>query len=356
MLTDAEKVLADNNSKEEDFKNTLSTLNKAMSKLKKSRHYFVEKVRVRVNQTTTGKAQELELTVSGNLAKKYGYSKNRNPKEVTVLDVILAAHEAIYGDEFKNNPKTKFDSYDDASIPNRIFGSSSSMGFIAHNNMPIGAYSRKVVKTGDLVSIGLYPKSTKDAQYLYFENKDFNVKSEDNVKLKLLQYRINSFGMEEAKPAVGYTIILKNKDTGESVEIPVKTDNDGNVEFKLDKVGVYEVDSVYNPSVSSYILPYLNIKVSAKDNTEEPGTNPEPGQDPNPGIDSEPGTDPTPRTDSTKGKANAELIVKEKCKTKVGEENVAKTGDQSALTVYALIAITAIGIGYFVLRKKKSKK
>ena len=355
-LTDAEKVLADDNSKEEDFKDTLSTLNKAMSKLKNKRHYFVEKVRVRVNQTTTGKAQELELTVSGNLAKKYGYSKNRNPKEVTVLDVILAAHEAIYGDEFKNNPKTKFDSYDDASIPNRIFGSSSSMGFMAHNNMPIGAYSRKVVKTGDLVSLGLYPKSTKDAQYLYFENKDFNVKSEDNVKLKLLQYRINSFGMEEAKPAVGYTIILKNKDTGESVEIPVKTDNDGNVEFKLDKVGVYEVDSVYNPSVSSYILPYLNIKVSAKDNTEEPGTNPEPGQDPNPGIDSDPGTDPTPRTDSTKGKANAELIVKEKSKTKVGEENVAKTGDQSALTVYALIAITAIGIGYFVLRKKKSKK
>ena len=123
------------------------------------------------------------------------------------------------------------------------------------------------------------------------------------------------------------------------MEIPVKTDNDGNVEFKLDKVGVYEVDSVYNPSVSSYILPYLNIKVSAKDNTEEPGTNPEPGQDPNPGTDPEPGTDPTPRTDSTKGKANAELIVKEKSKTKVGEENVAKTGDKSALTVYALSLI-----------------
>ena len=134
------------------------------------------------------------------------------------------------------------------------------------------------------------------------------------------------------------------------MEIPVKTDNDGNVEFKLDKVGAYEVDSVYNPAIPSYILPYLNIEVSEKDNTEEPGTNPDPGTHP------EPGTEPEPGTAHESGTANAELMVKEKSKTNVDKENATKTGDQSALNVYALIAIAAIGIGYFVLRKKKSKK
>ncbi len=59
---------------------------------------------------------------------------------------------------------------------------------------------------------------------------------------------------------------------------------------------------------------------------------------------------------TAKGTANAELMVKEKSNTNVDKENTAKTGDQSALTVYALIAIAAIGIGYFVLRQKKSKK
>ena len=61
--------------------------------------------------------------------------------------------------------------------------------------------------------------------------------------------------------------------------------------------------------------------------------------------------------DTTKGTAKAELVVKDKAQLNVttnsnSENTPAKTGDTSALTMYAIIALAAIGGTYAILRRR----
>lgn len=312
-LDEAEKVFNDKNSTEQNYDTAASKLQKAIYKLEARRNFFVETVKVRINQTITGAPEEFELTVSGDMAKKYDFLKSSNRKKVTILDVILAVHEKLYGDDFKKNPETKFKTYEDSVVPERMFGLTSSLGFIGYNNTYAGSFCKQVVKTGDLISLGLYSKSIKEPQYLYFEEENIKAKIDDEIKIKLNKYNINSYGYEKAKPAEGYTIFLKNKDTGDKIEIPTKTDNEGIVKFNLDKAGHYELDAVYHDSLKSNILPYVNIEISEKENKENPtpGTEPTPGTDPTPGAEPTPGTDVKPETVPTPSDKNLKVVTED---------------------------------------------
>ncbi|KAJ50362.1 hypothetical protein BD780_000521 [Clostridium tetanomorphum] len=202
------------------------------------------KVKVRIEANDHTIIPEKEIEVNNFDLKAYGAAENS--KDITAVHAIIKALENENIDCKDNN---KFNSNGCTFIDNiagvRQGSLSSKDGWMYYiNNNYAPDYMNKVnIKDGDNVVV-FFQEDYEKNTYSYFDKNVIKVKSGENINLKLLgsKYDVNTneskeVGINDAK------ILVDNKDYIVNGKY-INTDKEGNVTFKFDKEGTYEISAV----------------------------------------------------------------------------------------------------------------
>lgn len=252
-----------------------------------------------------------EVTAVEGAAAKYGLS-NADPDhtvggqnhgisegQVSVLDAVVSAHEALYGSAFTTATMNSYLDAGGGSYISKMFGVSGSISFAVNDRLPMGsksdgyAVNEYAVSEGDDIVFFIYGGSWWDDYFCYFDKKEVTVKEDEEIKLNLEGYSameqlwgtpgtdtpaINS--LEKIKDA-SIVLLEYDEDLGswdmtdfvyDENEDPVVTDSNGDAKFKFDKAGTYYVSAIGESSTGAYIsLPWCEITVT--ENTNKPKGN-----------------------------------------------------------------------------------
>lgn len=247
-----------------------------------------------------------EVTAVEGTAAKYGLS-NADPDhtvggqnhgisagQVSILDAVVSAHEALYGSAFTKATMSNYFEASGGSYITKMFGVSGNISVSVNNRLPIGpksdgyAVNEYAVSEGDDIVFFIYGSSWWDDYLAYFDKKQVTVKEGEEIKLNLEGYsameqlwgtpgtdtpELNS--LEKIKDA--YIAILEyDADLG-SWEMTdfvcdesgdnIVTDSNGDAKFKFDKAGTYYVSAYGQASTGTYItLPWCEINVEENEN------------------------------------------------------------------------------------------
>lgn len=247
---------------EEELSDAKTALDNAVRAIKKTQNPQIMDVPVRYQTEVDGVTVQKTLTVRGDAARKAGYLVS--DKNVTVLDVIVTLHQELYGDDFKNDPEKYLQ--ETSGIISRIFGmKGGSFDYRIDHKLHDFVIGDVRMDEGEVLAI--YPcednSSYTKEEYLYFD--ETSVKSEEGKDLVLI---LKGAAKDEKEPAPkeGYTITLKNEETGDL--ITAVSDKDGRLIFKGMLKGEYTVVSAEKEGVKHVALPYAQITVTEK--AEEP--------------------------------------------------------------------------------------
>lgn len=247
---------------EEELSDAKTALDNAVRAIKKTQNPQIMDVPVRYQTEVNGVTVQKTLTVRGDAARKAGYLVS--DKNVTVLDVIVTLHQELYGDDFKNDPEKYLQ--ETSGIISRIFGmKGGSFDYRIDHKLHDFVIGDVRMDEGEVLAI--YPcednSSYTKEEYLYFD--ETSVKSEEGEDLVLI---LKGAAKDEKEPAPkeGYTITLKNEETGDL--ITAVSDKDGRLIFKGMLKGEYTVVSAEKEGVKHVALPYAQITVTEK--AEEP--------------------------------------------------------------------------------------
>ncbi len=232
----------------------------------------------------------MEVTAVEGTAEKYGLEnaadghtvggQDHSVKagQVSVLDALLCAHEAVYGSSFT---KSTMSSYfgGSSSFVSKIFGVSGGIGFAVNNTCPVGpkcdgyAVNEATLNEGDDVYFFVYGDTYWGDYISYFDKKYVEVDTGVNVTLILK----GSSAMESMwyapgsdTPAsttlqniAGAEIDLLDPENGFSFGDSLgQTDENGNITFKFTKAGTYYVSAIGAASDESPITgPWCEIVV-----------------------------------------------------------------------------------------------
>lgn len=254
-----------------------------------------------------------EVTAVEGTAAKYGLS-NADPDhtvggqnhgisagQVSILDAVVSAHEALYGSAFTKATMSNYFEASGGSYITKMFGVSGNISVSVNNRLPIGpksdgyAVNEYAVSEGDDIVFFIYGSSWWDDYLAYFDKKQVTVKEGEEIKLNLEGYsameqlwgtpgtdtpELNS--LEKIKDA--YIAILEyDADLG-SWEMTdfvcdesgdnIVTDSNGDAKFKFDKAGTYYVSAYGQASTGTYItLPWCEINVEENENKNNPKGN-----------------------------------------------------------------------------------
>lgn len=213
------------------------------------------------------------LEVSSDLTETYYPDVTVEPEDqVTVSDVIVAAHIEKYGDAFKEDPTAYYNVEDGtyetgfATVQfNRTSG--SYMYYVNGVSCPSGI-CLDTVKDGDNVDTGLYADTTSWTDvYGSFDSRAYTVKAGAALSVSLrATNRDQAAAVDE-----GAAIMLLNKETGKVTDQIAKADKDGKASLKFDKKGTYYISAVGTATYTGYtgqevsgrfMLPYAEVKVA----------------------------------------------------------------------------------------------
>lgn len=228
----------------------------------------VSPVTVNVTYSVSGNeipVQKHSISVSSDIAEKYGYEtaeKDHNDIDVegvTVFDVIVAAHEELYGESFKKNPENYL--VMSSSFIMKAYGQNAmSSGFIVNGIMPNDgiinlsygtctgyACDTARVFDGDEISYFFY-KDLKyySDYYAWFDCDSYNVNAGEELTVSLNGYCAMYYGIndwqtildEYAQPLEGiqiYAVI-----DGEKILVGT-TDKNGKAVLSFAEEGKYVI-------------------------------------------------------------------------------------------------------------------
>ena len=255
-ITAAETVLNAESSTEEEFSQALKDLTQVVDAVKASQNMAEATVVTRIG-TETGKDMDVStMTVRGDVAASYGYTKPETcAAKVTTLDVLVAWHAAKYGEAFQNDP-TAYLQITQGWITKINGITTMAAGILVNNKMPGSSLvNEAVVETGDTVTVFVYGDTSnyKDL-YLYFEGLTGAIHAGEPLELTLYGY--HAAGSDEVKAQEGYTVAALDA-AGNQVASAV-TDANGKITLKLETEGTYEITVTKTPETSTetaYILP-----------------------------------------------------------------------------------------------------
>ncbi|MCQ2485413.1 MAG: hypothetical protein MJ168_08800 [Clostridia bacterium] len=236
---------------------------------------------------TDNQIMKHEITVSSDIAEKYGYEtakKDHNGVKidgVTVFDVIVASHEELYGDSFKNNPENYL--IMGSSFIMKAYGrNAAASGFIVNGVMPNdGIYNADfngctgyacdtaVVNDGDSVTYFFYKDSKFFSDcYSWFDCDTYSFNADDDMTVNLSGYCAIYYGINEwqtildkyAEPLEGIEIYAEID--GEKVLVGT-TDKNGNARLNLTGEGEYVIFSEGetedgSPIITNYAVVTVN--------------------------------------------------------------------------------------------------
>ncbi len=237
--------------------------------------------------------QKYVLCVKSGTAEKFGYEtaeKDHNGIEidgVTVFDVIVAAHEKLYGEWFISNPENYL-VMNSGFITKAFSQNAASTGFIVNGVMPNdGIYNPDFygctsyacdtaqVKDGDDISYFFY-QDTKfwSDYYSWFDCNEYTVNAEDTLTVNLNGYCAVYYGINEWQTILdNYAEALEDINiytyiNGEKVLLGT-TDKNGNGDISFTKEGEYIIFAEGKTKDESPIItPYSTVIVNAPQNVK----------------------------------------------------------------------------------------
>ena len=250
----AEAALTKEEGTEDSFQEALTVLKKAETKAANAQLPDEADVLVQVNQTAGEPGQLMELHVKGDTAKSHKYAKpSSHKKMVTILDVLVAVHEEMYGEAFDKKPLDYLEQYDFGMyVVTRIFGRETNQTSYRLNNSYVDhmGYQKTDVHSGDLVTIKI-DKSYSD-QYLYFD------KVKEEAPAENFDVVLHTGDSKQPAQATGFQVTLANEN---GHEVSAVSDENGVLHFNFPEDGTYTVKSVSKEELKDPVtVPFLQVK------------------------------------------------------------------------------------------------
>ena len=242
-------------------------------------------------------APQVEKEVSSDLAEQYGYTDEVNG--VSALDVLVAAHELTFGDDFKadtaqdylkikdNNVEKQFGVdpeegmmgdiyrggfYVNHSFPNDGTEFDNGYDWVEYNGTVVGTQE---VKNGDLVEFFFYENEFMADTYTWFTDedgqysRDFRQCAGEDLTLILNGfYAAEGRRCKDEEELVDYDgaheladqqLYIVNMETGAKTEIEdAVTDEDGEVTLNFDQPGEYVI-TAYGEDDYGMMTPIMTL-------------------------------------------------------------------------------------------------
>lgn len=229
-----------------------------------------------------------EITAVEGTAAKYGMENAKaghlvggmdhsiKAGQVSVLDALLCAHEAVYGAAFTKDTMSSYFG-GSSSFVSKIFGVDGSIGYAVNDRLPVGpkydgyAINEYALSEGDDVYFFIYASPYWGDYLSYFDKKQLTVNAGEEITLKLSGY----MAMEQMGTPGKDTRPITTMENIEGAEIDLLdekyefgdylglTDAEGKVTLKFDKAGTYYVSAIGESSTTFPITrPWCEITVN----------------------------------------------------------------------------------------------
>lgn len=232
-----------------------------------------------------------EITAVEGTAEKYGLENAKAGHEVggvdhsikagqvSVLDALLCAHEAVYGAAFTKDTMSSYFG-GSSSFVSKIFGVDGGIGYAVNDRLPVGpkydgyAINEYALSEGDDVYFFIYASPYWGDYLSYFDKKQLTVNAGEEITLKLSGYMaMEQMGTpgKDTRPITtmenieGAEIDLLDENAGklEFGDYLGETDENGKVKLKFDKAGTYYVSAIGESSTTFPITgPWCEITVN----------------------------------------------------------------------------------------------
>ena len=232
-----------------------------------------------------------EITAVEGTAAKYGMENAKAGHEVggvdhsikegqvSVLDALLCAHEAVYGAAFTKDTMSSYFG-GSSSFVSKIFGVDGGIGYAVNDRLPVGpkydgyAINEYALSEGDDVYFFIYASPYWGDYLSYFDKKQLTVNAGEEVTLTLSGYMaMEQMGTpgKDTRPITtmenieGAEIDLLDENAGklEFGDYRGETDENGKVKLKFDKAGTYYVSAIGESSTTFPITgPWCEITVN----------------------------------------------------------------------------------------------
>lgn len=229
-----------------------------------------------------------EITAVEGTAAKYGMENAKagplvggmdhsiKAGQVSVLDALLCAHEAVYGAAFTKDTMSSYFG-GSSSFVSKIFGVDGGIGYAVNDRLPVGpkydgyAINEYALSKGDDVYFFIYASPYWGDYLSYFDKKQLTVNAGEEITLKLSGY----MAMEQMGTPGKDTRPITTMENIEGAEIDLLdekyefgdylglTDAEGKVKLKFDKAGTYYVSAIGESSTTFPITgPWCEITVN----------------------------------------------------------------------------------------------
>ena len=232
-----------------------------------------------------------EITAVEGTAAKYGMENAKagplvggmdhsiKAGQVSVLDALLCAHEAVYGAAFTKDTMSSYFGGSSGFVT-KIFGVDGSIGYAVNDRLPVGpkydgyAINEYALSEGDDVYFFIYASPYWGDYLSYFDKKQLTVNAGEEVTLTLSGYMaMEQMGTpgKDTRPITtmenieGDEIDLLDENAGklEFGDYLGETDENGKVKLKFDKAGTYYVSAIGESSTTFPITgPWCEITVN----------------------------------------------------------------------------------------------
>lgn len=232
-----------------------------------------------------------EITAVEGTAAKYGMENAKaghlvggmdhsiKAGQVSVLDALLCAHEAVYGAAFTKDTMSSYFGGSSGFVT-KIFGVDGSIGYAVNDRLPVGpkydgyAINEYALSEGDDVYFFIYASPYWGDYLSYFDKKQLTVNAGEEVTLTLSGYMaMEQMGTpgKDTRPITtmeniaGAEIDLLDENAGklEFGDYLGETDENGKVKLKFDKAGTYYVSAIGESSTTFPITgPWCEITVN----------------------------------------------------------------------------------------------